>query len=119
MYLHIFYTHNFPVTCSYWKSKLVCKNISTGRQSLTSAYTDKKENQIFLIYKEIKTGAVSKSYMRKGFLIYEEMLKYFPIYEEAVSHICMTLQLFHSEFPYDENLIFFFISVTSKNNILS
>ncbi len=28
----------------------------------------------------------SKSYMRKGFLIYEEMRKYFTIYEEAVSH---------------------------------
>jgi hypothetical protein len=25
--------------------------------------------------------------MRKGFLIYEEMRKYFPIYEEAVGHI--------------------------------
>jgi hypothetical protein len=25
--------------------------------------------------------------MRKGFQIYEEMGKYFPIYEEAVSHI--------------------------------
>jgi hypothetical protein len=45
---------------------------------------DKKENQIFLIY---QSGAVSKSYMRRGFLIYEEMRKYFPIYEEAVSHI--------------------------------
>ncbi len=32
-------------------------------------------------------GAVAKSYMRKGFLIYEEMLKYFPIYEETISHI--------------------------------
>jgi hypothetical protein len=52
-------------------------------------YTDKKSNQIFLIYKEIQSGAVAKSYMRKGFLIYEEMRKYFPIYEieEAVSHI--------------------------------
>jgi hypothetical protein len=49
--------------------------------------TDKKENQIFLIYKKIQSGAVSKSYMRRGFLIYEEMRKYFPIYEEAVSHI--------------------------------
>ncbi len=29
----------------------------------------------------------SHTYIRKGFLIYEEMLKYFPIYEEAVSHI--------------------------------
>ncbi len=30
---------------------------------------------------------VAKSYMRKGFLIYEEMRKYFPIYKEAVSHL--------------------------------
>jgi len=51
------------------------------------AYTDKKENQIFLIYEEIQSGAVAKSYIRKGFLVYEEMRKYFPIYEEAVSHI--------------------------------
>jgi hypothetical protein len=49
--------------------------------------TDKKENLIFLIYREIQSGAVAKSYMRKSFLIYEEMGKYFPIYEEAVSRI--------------------------------
>ncbi len=49
--------------------------------------TDKKENQIFLMYREIQSEAVAKSYMRKGFLIYEEMRKDFPIYEEAVSHI--------------------------------
>jgi hypothetical protein len=49
-------------------------------------YTDKKGNKIFLIYKEIQSGAVAKSNMRKGFLLYEEMRKYFPIYEEAVSH---------------------------------
>ncbi len=61
-------------------------------------YTDKKENQIFLIYKEIENGAVAKSHMRKGFLIYEEMRKYLTIYVEAVSH--MTLQLLHSEFSY-------------------
>jgi hypothetical protein len=40
------------------------------------SYTYKKENQIFLIYKEIPSGAVAKSYIRKGFLIYEEMCKY-------------------------------------------
>jgi hypothetical protein len=49
--------------------------------------TDKKENPIFLIYREIQSGAVAKSYMRKGFLLNEEMRKYFPIYEEDVSHI--------------------------------
>ena len=52
-------------------------------------YTDKKENKIFFIYKENLNGAVAKSYMRKGILIYEEMRKYFTHiqYEEAVSHI--------------------------------
>ncbi len=50
--------------------------------------TAKKANQIFPIYKEIHSGAaVATSYMRKGFIIYEEMLKYFPINEKAVSHI--------------------------------
>jgi hypothetical protein len=50
-------------------------------------YTDKKENQIFLTYKEIQSGAVAKSCMRNGFLIYEEMRKYLPIFEEAFIHI--------------------------------
>jgi hypothetical protein len=43
-----------------------------------TVYTDKKENKLFLIYKEIQMGSGAKSYMRKGFLIYEEMHKYFP-----------------------------------------
>jgi hypothetical protein len=55
--------------------------------------TDKKENQIFLIYKEIQSGAVAKSYMRKGFLIYEGkcanispyMRRPFLIYEFATA----------------------------------
>jgi hypothetical protein len=33
------------------------------------------------------SGAVAKSYMRKGFLIYEEMCKYFPKCEEAISNL--------------------------------
>ncbi len=32
---------------------------------------DKKENEIFPIYKEIQKGAVAKSYMTKGLLIYD------------------------------------------------
>jgi hypothetical protein len=50
-------------------------------------YTDKKEKKIFHTYKEIKMGAVAKSYIRKGFLIYERMRKYLVMYEEAVCHI--------------------------------
>jgi hypothetical protein len=48
--------------------------------------TDKKENRIFLFFKEIQMGAVAKSYMRKGSLIYEEMRKYLVIFKDAVSY---------------------------------
>jgi hypothetical protein len=54
---------------------------------LPRAYTDKKERHFFPINKEIQSGAVAKSYMRKDFPTYEEMGKYFPIYKEAVSYI--------------------------------
>jgi hypothetical protein len=47
----------------------------------------KKIKKFFLIYNEIQVGAVAKSYMRTGFLIYEEMRKYIIIYEEAFSQI--------------------------------
>ncbi len=40
-------------------------------------YTDKKENQIFLIYKEIQSGAIAKSYMTNGLLTYGEIVMHF------------------------------------------
>jgi hypothetical protein len=43
-------------------------------------HAEKKENQIFLIYKEIQSGAVAKSYMTNGLLIYREILTHFLIY---------------------------------------
>jgi hypothetical protein len=43
-------------------------------------FTDKKENQIFLIYKEIQNGAVAKSYMTNGVLINGEIFAHFLIY---------------------------------------
>jgi hypothetical protein len=45
--------------------------------SRDKTHTDKKEKKIFLIYKGIQMGSGAKSYMRKGFLIYEEMHKCF------------------------------------------
>jgi hypothetical protein len=47
---------------------------------------------------------------RKGFLIYEEMRKYFPIYEddEAVSQIRLSNCSILNFLIYKENLIFFF-----------
>ncbi len=78
--------HKFGRICGFFSLHERVK-VATFRRC-----TDKKENQIFLIHKEIQSTrrAVAKSYMRKGFLIFEEMRKYFPIYmyEKAVSHIC-------------------------------
>jgi hypothetical protein len=47
----------------------------------------KKENQIFLIYNEIQKGAVAKSYMTYGLLIYGEIFAHFLIYKETLPHI--------------------------------
>jgi hypothetical protein len=43
--------------------------------------TVKKEKKIFLICKRNQKGTGAKSYMRKGFLICEEMCKYLVIYD--------------------------------------
>ncbi len=48
-------------------------------RNLLYTHTDKKENQIFLIYKEIQGGAVAKSYMTNGLLIYGEIFAHFLI----------------------------------------
>ncbi len=64
---------------SLWKNALVnleCDGIYEASfpliwgfaQIVRNMNTDKKEKKIFLIYKEIRNGAVAKSYIRKGFL---------------------------------------------------
>ncbi len=63
---------------------------------------------------EIQMGSGAKSYMRKGFLIYEEIHKYFTIYEEVVSHIMYDFAPDPSEFPYlrfKRKIFFSFLSV--------
>jgi hypothetical protein len=50
------------------------------RQYMALTYTDRKEVQIFLIYKEIQSGAVAKSYMTNGLLIYGIIFAHFLIY---------------------------------------
>jgi hypothetical protein len=79
-------------------------------------FTDKKENEIFLIYKEIQNGTIANSFMTNGLLILMGN-------NCAFSHIlgspssCMTLQLLHSEFPhiYEKKCIFFFISESANS----
>ncbi len=64
------------------------------------------------MYKEIKMGAVAKSYMREGFLIYEEVRKCLVIYEEAVSHKWLCNRSHWISMIHEENFVFFFISVS-------
>jgi hypothetical protein len=52
-------------------------------------HTDK----IFLIFKEIQSGAVAKSHMRKGFLKHEEMRKYFSMRRPLVIYDFATAPL--------------------------
>jgi hypothetical protein len=71
----------------FWPFSLCSLKVLYGQCG--ASYTDKKENKILLIYKEIQISGVAKSHMRKGFQIYEEMRKYLVIYEKAISHICL------------------------------
>ncbi len=73
-------------------------------------YADKKENKIFLIYKEIQIGSGAKLYMRTGFTMYEGMRKFFTIYEEAVSHIWLWSRSLWISL-YMRNILFSFLSV--------
>jgi hypothetical protein len=45
--------------------------INADPYSTLGSNTDKKENKIFLIHKEIQKGTVAKSYMTNGLLIYD------------------------------------------------
>ena len=54
--------------------------------SISNGTLIKKKIKFFSYIRKFRVEQL-KSYMRKGFLIYEEMRKYFPTYEEAVSHI--------------------------------
>ncbi len=68
----------------YLRQEVQQRAIPEGEEE---AYTDKKENKIFFIYKEIHNGAVAKSYMTYDLLIYREIFTHFLIYEEALPQI--------------------------------
>jgi hypothetical protein len=66
-----------PPTPSTWGKISSCSSSKTSNCNPPSnsfdfgeGYTDKEENQMFFIYKEIQNGAVAKSYMTNGLLIY-------------------------------------------------
>jgi hypothetical protein len=52
--------------------------------------------------------------MKKGFLKYGEMHKYLVIYREAVSHMKLCTRSLLNFLIYEENFVFFFISVRKR-----
>jgi hypothetical protein len=56
----------FFLKTSHTRGEGRAKNLARGQ----ALCTDKKENQIFLIYKEIQKGSVDKSYLTNGLLIF-------------------------------------------------
>jgi hypothetical protein len=73
-----------------------------------SSFTDKKENK-FSSYKRKFRVEQLQSHIQ--YELRNEMRKYFPIYEEAVSHIWLCNWSTLNFLIYEENFIFFFISV--------
>ncbi len=94
--------HSFNVVISWLKSWIKILTLLAGNANCGLLFRlctlIKKVNTIFLVYKEIQSGAVAKSYLRKGFLICEEMRKYFVIYEEAISHISLDFLIYEEIF---------------------
>jgi hypothetical protein len=54
---------------------------------MNSLCTDKNKIKFSSYIRKFRWDQFAKSFMRKGFLIYEEMRKYLLIYEEADSHM--------------------------------
>jgi hypothetical protein len=76
--------------------------------NIVAPYNDKTDNKTFLIYKEIQMGSGTKSYVRKSFLIYEKMRKFFPIYSMRRASVMYDFPPDPSEFLiYEENFLFF------------
>ncbi len=76
-----------------------------------SLWTDEKENEIFLIYKEIQFRGIGCKVMTKGFLTQSEKFAHFLIYWEALPYIWLCTRSHLNFLIYEENLVLVFISV--------
>ncbi len=69
--------HRIYTTSPWTLSRRRCSSEAPRPQTVSGRhYTDKKENQIFLLYEEIQNEAVAKSYMTNGLLIYGEIFSH-------------------------------------------
>ncbi len=58
---------------------VVIKHLHSYHLDVMDGALIKNKITLFITDKEIQSGAVAKTYMRKGLLIYEEMHKHFTI----------------------------------------
>ncbi len=72
-----------------WRSDLFWARLFYFENAFTTTQI-KKKTKFSSYIRKFRMELVAKSYMRKGFLIYEDMRKYLTIYEEAVSHIWLS-----------------------------
>ncbi len=56
------------LVCVSFLESFLCGSVY---ENWSTVHTDKTENKIFLVYKEIQSGAVAKSYMTNGLIIYD------------------------------------------------
>jgi hypothetical protein len=101
-----------------WRNRndLYCDGSCKGSALLPTlslvSYTDKKKRKFSSYIRQFRMEQLQSHIpMRKGFLICEEMRKYLTVYEEAVSHIWLCNCSILNFFIFEENLIFFLISV--------
>jgi hypothetical protein len=104
----LFLNFIFQLACQETSSSLsFCQHFFYSLDSILLA-SDKKENQIFLIYKEIQNGAVAKSYM--GLLIYGEIFAHFLIYYEALPQIWLCNR-------FTLNFLFYVLTVFFRSSV--
>ncbi len=97
---------------SIWTISIPEVESLNSHKNVAETHIVKKEKKIFLIYKAIQNRAVI---YKEGLpnTVYEEMRKYFTIFEEAVGYIWLCNLIF------EENPIFFFISSPIRKGCFS
>jgi hypothetical protein len=82
----------------YYYTRFSCTGTVPSYEVKPLSTAEKKENKFFLIYKEIQTGAVAKSYMIN--CLFLNMTKYLGIpHVLGNPSLYMTLKPIPSEFP--------------------
>ncbi len=95
-----------------------CRSSLGWQQQVLACTLIKKKKKIFLIYSEIQSGAVAKSYMTNGLLIYDLIFSHFLIYKKALPHIWLCNRSTQN-FTIFKEILFYFLSVYALASTVS